>query len=213
MPASPSSRAVPPVDRISMSSSFSPRAKSTSPRLSDTDNSARRMRTSPGWMTSVGVDPVVSDICSFLDQHPARILWIDPHRPAREEPDRPREQLVLNRVDRLLDRLKVRRIRKLEGLLQDDRPAVHALVHEVDRYARHTHPVFDRLLDRTDPAECREERWVHVDDAALEATDELGAQDLHEAGEHEQIDLVRPEPVAHHAVPQNPVAPVVDRVE
>src|SRR5919197_650533 len=162
MPASPSSRAVPPVDRISMSSSFSPRAKSTSPRLSDTDKSARRMRTSPGWMTSVGLDSVASDISSFLNQHPARILWIDPHRPAREEPDRAREQL---------------------------------------------------MLDRMDGAERGQERGMDVDDAALKAADELGAQDLHEPGEHEQVDLMRLEPVAEQAVPQDPVAPVVGRVE
>src|SRR5919204_2169722 len=213
MPASPSSRAVPPVDRISMSSSFSPRAKSTSPRLSDTDKSARRMRTSPGWMTSVGLDSVASDISSFLNQHPARILWIDPHRPAREEPDRAREQLMLDRVDGLLDALKLRRIRKLQRLLQDDRPAVDALVHEVHGHASNPHPVIERFLDRMDAAERGQERGMDVDDAALKAADELGAQDLHEPGEHEQVDLMRLEPVAEQAVPQDPVAPVVGRVE
>src|SRR5919201_4735291 len=111
MPASPSSRAPPPVERISMPSSLSPRAKSTNPRLSETDRRARRIRTSPGWMTSVGLDSVASDISSFLDQNPARILWIDPHHPAREEPDRTRDELMLDRVDGLLDALKIRRIR------------------------------------------------------------------------------------------------------
>src|SRR4051812_23896462 len=46
-PASWSSRAVPPVETSSTSSSARPRAKSTMPRLSDTDSSARRMRTAP----------------------------------------------------------------------------------------------------------------------------------------------------------------------
>ena len=40
--------AVPPVETISTPSSARPRAKSTMPRLSETDSSARRTRTSPG---------------------------------------------------------------------------------------------------------------------------------------------------------------------
>src|SRR3954447_2991804 len=174
MPASPSSRAVPTVDTISTPISCKPRANSTSPRLSDTVRRALRTLTSPGWITSVGLDSVASDISSLLNQHPARIVWIDPHRPAREEPDRAREQLVLDRVDGFLDRLRVRRIRKLEGLLQDDRPAVHALVHEVDGHAGNSHPVIDRLLDRPDATECRKKRRMHVDDPPLEAANELG---------------------------------------
>ena len=47
-PASLSSRAVPPVETISTPSSVRPRAKSTIPRLSETDNSARATCTSPG---------------------------------------------------------------------------------------------------------------------------------------------------------------------
>jgi hypothetical protein len=43
-----SATAVPPVEISSTPSSDSPRAKSTMPRLSETDSSARRTRTSPG---------------------------------------------------------------------------------------------------------------------------------------------------------------------
>ena len=50
-PASRSSWAVPPVEISSMPSSARPRAKSTMPRLSDTDSSARRTRTAPGSVT------------------------------------------------------------------------------------------------------------------------------------------------------------------
>src|SRR3954470_21550105 len=163
MPASPSSRAVPPVETISAPSSWRPRAKSTSPRLSDTVRSARRTFTSPGWITCMGLDSVASDISSLLHQPPARIVWIDPHRPAREEPDRAREQLVLDRVDGFLDRFRVRRIRKLESLLQDDRPAVHALVDEVHRHPYDPHPILERPLDRPNPLERREKGGMHVD--------------------------------------------------
>src|SRR5919204_3837729 len=137
MPASESSRAVPPVETISMPSSARPRAKSTRPRLSDTVSRARRIRTSPGCTTSVGLDSVASDICSLLDQHPSRILRVDAHGPPGQEGDRTRKQLVLDRVNRLLYRLDVRRIGKLEGLLQDDRPAVDPLVHKVDGDSAH----------------------------------------------------------------------------
>src|SRR3954454_2419621 len=56
-PASRSAVAVPPVEISSMPSSDRPRAKSTMPRLSETDSSARRIRTSPGWMTGASAMP------------------------------------------------------------------------------------------------------------------------------------------------------------
>src|SRR3954451_22187917 len=57
-PASVSADAVPPVETISTPSSASPRAKSTIPRLSETDSSARWMRTAPG---AVGASGEVSE--------------------------------------------------------------------------------------------------------------------------------------------------------
>src|SRR3954447_10855095 len=54
MPASVSALAVPPVETISTPSSASPRAKSTMPRLSETDSSARWMRTAPGAIGASG---------------------------------------------------------------------------------------------------------------------------------------------------------------
>src|SRR5919198_473092 len=158
MPASSSSRAVPPVDRSSTPSSVSPRAKSTSPRLSDTVRRARRMRTSPGWMTSAGLDSVASDIDSLLDQNPARIRRIDPNRPPCEKPHGAWQQLVLDRVNPFLDRLDFRRIGKLERLLQDDRPRVDALVHEVDGHPCDANPVLERPLDRAEAPEGRQKR-------------------------------------------------------
>src|SRR4051794_6175808 len=54
-PASRSSCAVPPVEISSMPSSARPRAKSTIPRLSETDSRARRTRTAPGSTTGGSV--------------------------------------------------------------------------------------------------------------------------------------------------------------
>ena len=54
-PPPASASAVPPVETTSTPSSVSPAAKSTIPRLSETDSSARLMRTAPGSV-SVPVD-------------------------------------------------------------------------------------------------------------------------------------------------------------
>ena len=62
------------------------------------------------------------------------------------------------------DRRDVSMVRKLERLLQDDRPAVHALVDEVDGHAGHLDPVLERLLDRAEPGKGRQQRGVHVQD-------------------------------------------------
>ena len=70
--------------------------------------------------------------------------------PAAISAHRPRQQPVLDLVDLRLDRLDVASIWKLERLLQDDWPTVHALVHEVDRHPDHLHAVVERLLDRAD---------------------------------------------------------------
>ena len=50
-PAAASACAVPPVETSSMSSAARPLANSTMPVLSDTESTARRMRTSPGCVT------------------------------------------------------------------------------------------------------------------------------------------------------------------
>src|SRR3954471_3270069 len=134
MPWSRSSRAVPPVETISTPRSASPRANSTSPRLSETVSSARRTRTSPGWLTSIGPWSVVAIANPLpLDHDLARRLRVDPHPPGGDQTHGTRQQPVLDLVHAFLDRGDVTRIRKnVEGLLYDDRPGVDALVDEVD---------------------------------------------------------------------------------
>src|SRR4051794_33888323 len=152
MPSRWSSRAVPPVETISTPSSFSPRAKSTRPRLSLTVRSARRTRTSSGAVTSTPVPSLVATAISSLDDNPARRRRVDAYRSGGDQPDCPRQKLVLDGVNPRLDRADVQSIRiDLEGLLRDDRPRVDALVDEVDGHAHHAYPVVDRLLDRAQP--------------------------------------------------------------
>src|SRR5687767_13554575 len=95
MPASASSRAVPPVETISTPSCARPRAKSTSPRLSDTDRSARRTCTSPACTTPGAW------VSAFAIAH----LHLAPHDldPAgRQQPHDPRQKLVLDLMDACL---------------------------------------------------------------------------------------------------------------
>src|SRR5205085_2818176 len=101
----------------------------------------------------------------------------------------------------------------LERLLQDDRPAVHPLVHEVDRHAHHAYAVIHGLLDGPEAPKRRKQRRMHVDNPPLEAADELRTEDLHEAGEHHQIHLMLVEPVAENTVASISVAAVLGRVE
>src|SRR3954452_25034848 len=103
MPAPSSSRAVPPVETISTPRSASPRANSTRPRLSETVSSARRTRTSPGWVTSTGPWSVVA-IEPLLNDHVPRRLRIDAHPAGRDQRHDPRQQAMLDLVDPLLDR-------------------------------------------------------------------------------------------------------------
>src|ERR671932_614926 len=109
MPASASSRAVPPVETISTPSSVRPRAKSTSPRLSDTVSSARRTRTAPGCTTSGTRSSVVP--IGILHDHGARVGGIRVHSAGRDQPDRPGQEAVLYLVDASLHGGDVTRIR------------------------------------------------------------------------------------------------------
>ena len=57
------------------------------------------------------------------------------------------------------------RLGQLDRLLEDDRPRVDPLVHEVDRDAEDLHAVVERLLDRAHARERGQQRGMHVDHA------------------------------------------------
>src|SRR3954471_9689047 len=204
-PAPSSSLAVPPVDTISTPSSARPRANSTSPRLSETVSSARRTRTSPGSTTSSASGSVVATF-HLLDDHMPRRRRVDPDRAGGEQLHSTRQQTVLDLVNPILDRGDVPRIRiNREGLLQDDRPRVDALVDEVHSHPHLLDAVVERLLDRMQAGEGRKQRRVHVDDASGEAPDERRPEQLHEAGEHHEPRPALLEPGPERLVPGGPV--------
>src|SRR4051812_9669808 len=201
MPASARCLAVPPVETISTPSSRRQRAKSAMPVLSDTVMSARLTRTSPGAVTCTS--ETVST--SVIDNHPTRIRGIDRDFPPGYETYSSWQQLVLDLVDPLLHNGDVPRIGKLESLLKEDGPAVDSLVDEMHGNSGNLHAVVDRLSDRADARECREQRRVHVHDPVREAPDEHRGEQLHEPREHDQLRAAGLDPVAQGRVALRPI--------
>src|SRR5262249_11816048 len=153
-PPSRSVAAVPPVETSSTPRAANPRANSTTPVLLETDNRARLMRTSPGCtMASIGRGRYLD-----CDLDSAGMLGVGADGVASEAPDGLGEEIVLEWAERITDLLRVGRIGEFDGSLEDDRPGVHALVHEVDGDAEHLHAVGQRLLHGPDARERRQQR-------------------------------------------------------
>src|SRR3954467_12362272 len=122
----------------------SPRANSTSPRLSDTLSSARWIRTSPGATVSAAGGRVSA---IGLHAHQPRVVRIQHPPPRRDQPHGAWQQPVLDLLEVPPGRRDVAMVRKLERLLQQNRPAVDALVDEMDRDYRHPRALPGRPLD------------------------------------------------------------------
>src|SRR3954467_9621398 len=156
-PASRRTAAVPPVETSSTPRPASPRANSTTPVLLETDSSARFTRTSPGWtMASIGRG-------RYLDEDSPGMLGIDADGSASDDAHGLGEDVVLEWAERMADLLGVGGVGQLDGALEDDRPGVHALVHEVDGDAEHLHAIGEGLLDRAQARERGQERGMDVD--------------------------------------------------
>src|SRR3954447_2605302 len=98
MPWSRSSRAVPPVDTISTPRSASPRAKSTSPRLSDTVRRARLTWTSPRWLTAA-LPPLVVAVNFLLEEHAPAAGRIELRPTSRQKAHCLGQEAMLDLVD------------------------------------------------------------------------------------------------------------------
>src|SRR6185312_15775246 len=97
-----------------------------------------------------------------------------------------RVELVLDRMERVFELLPVARRRHRDLALEDRRPGVDPLVDEVDGDAGDVDARLERLADRVEPGEGRQQGGVDVDDAVAEAADEGGAEQLHVAGESDE---------------------------
>ena len=176
-----------------MPSSASPRANSTTPVLSDTDSSARRTRTSPGWVIA-SIEPLKIPGDDIYGLPPTRTrrgcdgsgrtvpLAISRTAPVNSSCSIGRSA---SRTSAGLDGL-----RQLDRLLEDDRPGVDPLVHEVDGDAEDLDAVVERLLDRAHARERGQQRRMDVDDPQREGGEERRAEQLHVAREHHELDAL-----------------------
>ena len=138
------------------------------------------------------------------------MVRIEPNGAPRDQPDRLREELVLDGVQALEHGVGVGRVRDFDRPLKDDRAGIDPVVNEVDGDAEHLDAVVDRLLDGGEPGKRGQQRRVDVDDPLGEARDEVGAEQLHVAGEHDELDSPLDEPVGDRAVTRRPSAvPIV----
>src|SRR5687768_2407155 len=149
MPCSASSADVPPVETISTPSSTSWRAKSTTPRLSNTVSSARSMRRSPaaGACTALVCGSAIALQGALVHAYEAWVVGIKADRALGDQADCPGQELVFGSVEDRQDLLIVPSVRKRYRFLQDDRSGVDSVVHEVDRHAAHFDAVGDLVLD------------------------------------------------------------------
>ena len=82
---------------------------------------------------------------------------------------------MLDLLDPLVERLRRVAGVNRDALLREHRPAVDALVDEVDGRARLGDASCELLLDRVRAGELRQQRRVDVDDGAGEAVEERRA--------------------------------------
>ena len=97
------------------------------------------------------------------DRRAARVGRVEADRAAGDQPDRLGQQLVLDRHAAARTRRRRARVRQLERP-EGDRAGVDALVDEVHGDAEDLDPVVDRLLDRAEAREGRQQRRMDVDD-------------------------------------------------
>ena len=114
------------------------------------------------------------------------------------DPDRVRQQTVLDGTDALVERLGRVVLLDGDGLLGEDRAAVHSFVHEVDGDAGLRHARGKRLPDGVEARERRQKRRVDVD--RREPLEEDGREELHVARAHHDLDALRAEPLGHRQV-------------
>ncbi len=76
------------------------------------------------------------------------------------------------------------------GGLNNDRPGIKILIHEVDRTAGNLDTVLERLVLRIESLECRQQRWMNVQYAIRKSPHEVGAQQAHETSQADQLHVM-----------------------
>jgi hypothetical protein len=137
---------------------------------------------------------------SVIDRDLPRVAGVDPNSALRDHADRLRVELVLDRVNRRLQLLAPDAGWHWHLALEDDGTRVDSLVDEVDGDAGRLDFGAKRLPDRVEPGKGRQQRGVDVDHAVAEALHEYLTQQLHVAGEDDQVRAAGLDPVAEGLV-------------
>ena len=145
------------------------------------------------------------------DQHLAGTLGVDADRPRGDQADGLRQQLMLDRMQRLEDLVGVAGAGQLDRSLENHRARVDAAVDEMDGHAEHLHPVVERLLHGLETRERRQERRVDVDHPLGELGQELVREQLHVAGQHHQLGAALGQPVGDRAIARRAVGVAIGR--
>src|SRR5947209_20523296 len=122
-----------------------------------------------------------------VDDNPPGIAGIEADPAGRDEPHGLGQERVLETTQALENVLGLPRIGKLDCPLQDDRAGIDALVDEVDGDPEYPHAVLERLLDGSEPGKGGQKSRVDVGDPTRKTAEELPAQELHVAREHDEL--------------------------
>ena len=211
-PASRSAAAVPPVEMISTPRSARPRAKSTIPVLSETEISARRTSIASSAAAERSLPPPVVTGSAMLYSLASTSTWTSRGfsgsirtAPAAIKRIASGSSSCSTRWISFSSWARSRVYGTVDRLLQDNRPRVDPLVDQVHGHPGDRHPVRERLADRVEARERGKQRRMHVDDPVAKPAHELRGQELHVAGEDDQVDIPLGQPVRDRGVARGPV--------
>jgi hypothetical protein len=138
---------------------------------------------------------------TLIDDDDPGVARIDPNPPPGDHADRFRVELVLEGVDRPLELAPLNPLRHRQLALQDRRAGVDPLVDDVDGDPGRLDPRLQRLADRVEPREGRQQGRVDVDHPVAEAPHEGRAEQLHVAGQDDEVGRETLDPVADRVIP------------
>jgi len=96
-------------------------------------------------------------------------------------------ELVLRRMDALMQSFRGVAIQDRDGLLPDDRAGIDPRINKMNGAACDFHPVIKGLFPGFQAGKRRQKRRMDIDDASFEGLQKLSLKDPHEACQYQQI--------------------------
>ena len=96
-------------------------------------------------------------------------------------------ELVLRRMDALMQSFRGVAIQDRDGLLPDDRAGIDPRINKMNGAARDFHPMVKGLFPGFQAGKRRQKRRMDIDDASFEGLQKLSLKDPHEACQYQQI--------------------------